>query len=189
KGFIIHVFKCFYGKDIEESNFITLREYLRTHPDARDKYNEYKKRLIANTPHMTIKEYASRKDRFVNDLLEKAVEWYRQLKNYVHIGDFDEVKKQWSCCKALKDEKSTIDEGMISEAGGYIGCCQPGLQKKSYPSGRYYNTEYNFVRGWWTCCSQGRHSNGCVLLQDFGVSTLLNRKIFLKAIDELKPSP
>ncbi|CAF1464392.1 unnamed protein product [Didymodactylos carnosus] len=138
---------------------------------------------------MTIKEYPSRKDWFVNNLLEKAVKWFRQHQNYVHIGDLDELTKQWSCCNALEDENGTMDEGMISAVRGYIGCCQPGLQKKSYPSGRYYNTEYNFVRGWWTCCSQGRHSNGCVLLQDFGVSTLLNRKIFLKAIDELKPSP
>lgn len=77
----------------------------------------------------------------------------------------NEVKNQWSCCKASKDEKSTINEDMISEVPDYIGCYQPGLEKDSYHPGRYYNTAYNFVRGWWTCCFQGRESNGCVKLR------------------------
>ncbi len=74
-------------------------------------------------------------------------------------------------------KKNTRDQGCISAVTGYIGCCQPGLKRENYHPGRYYNTEYNFVRGWWTCCSQGWNSNGCVklrLLPDGNSKNLMN---------------
>ncbi|CAF1185523.1 unnamed protein product [Rotaria magnacalcarata] len=45
------------------------------------------------------------------------------------------------------------------------GCYQSGLKKDSYHPGRFYCTEYNFVREWWGCCFQSRHSNGCIKLR------------------------
>ncbi|CAF4347498.1 unnamed protein product [Rotaria socialis] len=58
-----------------ENNFITFRDYLRTHSDIHDTYNEYEKSLITNNYHLIIKEYESRQDPFFNGLLNKTVEW------------------------------------------------------------------------------------------------------------------
>jgi len=113
---------------------------------------------------MTIQQYAKEKDAFVNRLLDEAVGWYKQRNNYIHIGDFDEIKKQWSCCKVSNDEyNENLSRGDFRD--DVTGCYQPRLKKDSYHPGRYFYTEYNAVRGWWTCCSQGRHGNGCVKLR------------------------
>ena len=68
---------------------------------------------------------------------------------------------QWSCCKATKNEQTSLNE-CYSPTGGNIGCYQPGLRKDNYHPGRFSFQEYNLVAGWWTCCSQGMRSNGCV---------------------------
>jgi len=159
EGFIIH---CELVFSSEGSHFIVLREYLRAHADARDKYNEYKKRLLSNTKSIIIKEYTSRKDRFLDNLMKEAINWYHKNEKYVHIGDLDQKTKQWSCCNALEREGNSIYAENNSYKYGPVGCCQPGLKTKSYHPGRYCVTEYNFVRGWWTCCSQGQNSIGCV---------------------------
>ncbi|CAF3860662.1 unnamed protein product [Rotaria sp. Silwood1] len=160
--FIIHIVMDYAFTHWKRDNLIAFREYLRAHSDARDAYSQHKKSLIANKPHLTIADYATRKDNFVNQLFHKANEWYRQNENYVHIGDFDEVKNQWSCCKASREERNRKERGCASGGPDSIGCCQPGLQKDSYHPGRFLSVEYNFVKGWWTCCSQGHYSDGCV---------------------------
>ncbi|CAF1539015.1 unnamed protein product, partial [Adineta ricciae] len=138
-GFIIHTVWRLSSSD--NNDFVIFRNYLRNHPHARERYNEYKKRTVANS-HVTVKEYASWKDQFIHDLLAEATNWYRQHEMYIHIGDYDQIKKQWTCCRASQDERNSETE----EYGptGEIGCYQPGLDKDHYHPGRYYVTEYNF---------------------------------------------
>ncbi|CAF4025176.1 unnamed protein product, partial [Rotaria magnacalcarata] len=163
---------------IEEEIFIKFREYLRAHPDARDRYSQFKKSLFTESHYVSIKEYTLKKNAFINDFAQKAEEWYRQQQNYVHIGYFDDTKMEWSCCNATKNEKTSLNE-CHSSTYGDIGCYQPGFRKDNYHSGRFSFTEYNLVAGWWTCCSQGMHSNGCVKMRLLGNGA---------AIDELKGS-
>ncbi|CAF3536263.1 unnamed protein product [Rotaria socialis] len=224
-------------------NFIAFREYLRTHPVARDEYSEAKERSLSYSSRTDC--YTHNKNAILNDLLDKAVQWYRQLKNYTHIGIFDEARKRWTCCKASEDEYNACGEiYSVPKENMQYGCYNLGSKKENYHPGRYFYIDYNFIKGWWTCCSQGLYSNGCVnvillanddallkdynnwnvdcvcrwvrslmnihkdysenfrqhningqllltavddaVLQDLGISSVLHRKLFLKAIEELK---
>ncbi|CAF1668254.1 unnamed protein product, partial [Adineta ricciae] len=171
-GFIIHTTRNYESNG--NNDFIIFSSYLRNHAHARERYNAYKKRMASKSPHVTVKEYTSWKDQFIHDLLAEATNWYRQHKMYVHIGNYDQIKKQWTCCKASQDERNGETEDSEDDMPrGEIGCYQPGLDKDHYHPGRYYVTEYNFVRGWWTCCSQGRHSDGCVKVKVLGNGDVL----------------
>jgi hypothetical protein len=110
-----------------------------------------------------MKDYAKKKDEFVNKLLDKATQWYRKQEKYVHIGNFDKIKKEWSCCNASENEPNAYDE----DGGPYgdVGCYKIGSFKDIYHPGRFRSEMYNFVDGWYTCCSQGRYSDGCVKVE------------------------
>ncbi|CAF5223696.1 unnamed protein product, partial [Rotaria magnacalcarata] len=128
---------------------------------ARDEYSEAKERSLSYSSRTDC--YTHNKNEVLNHLLDKAVQWYRHLKNYTHIGIFDEARKRWTCCKASKDEYNACDETYeVPEENMQYGCYNLGSKKENYHSGRYSYIDYNFVKGWWTCCSQGLYSNGCV---------------------------
>ncbi len=146
-----------WEKDI---GFIACREYLRTHTDARISYNHCKKSIVFGGGYdLTIEEYASQKAAFVNNLVDKAIEWYREAIHCIHIGAFNKAEKLWSCCNAGENESNFCGDGSYSDKSG---CYYSGLKKDSYHPGRFCSLEYNFINGWYTCCSQGRYSDGCV---------------------------
>lgn len=140
--------------------FIAFREYLRTHSNVRRDYNHYKKSIVFGTQyHLTIKGYALKKGAFVNNLVDKAIMWYREAIHCIHIGVFNKAENRWSCCNARENESNTYGDGSYDRK---TGCYSSGLKKDSYHPGRFHSLEYNFIDGWYTCCSQGRYSDGCV---------------------------
>lgn len=140
--------------------FIAFREYLRTHSNVRTNYNHYKKSVTCREGYRpTIEQYTSHKDAFVSNLVDKAIQWYIDVRQARHIGAFNESKGQWSCCDARRDESNSCGDNYHSDERG---CYYSGLRKDSYHPGRFYSLRNNFIRGWYTCCSQGQYSDGCV---------------------------
>lgn len=71
----IHVFQGDNRNEIDRH--LAVRDYLRTHHEAREKYGILKEELAIKFPD-DIDSYANGKDKFVKELEKKALIWYRE---------------------------------------------------------------------------------------------------------------
>lgn len=71
----IHVFQVDNSSDIDRH--LAVRDYLRTHHEARVKYGHLKEKLAIKFPD-DIDSYVNGKDKFVKELEKKALIWYRE---------------------------------------------------------------------------------------------------------------
>lgn len=73
----VHIFQ--FDNQEEIDRHLSVRDYLRSHPQTAKQYGDLKAQLAKQFPH-DIEAYMDGKNQFVQELERRALDWYKELK-------------------------------------------------------------------------------------------------------------